>query len=160
MSTGTDVSLLKGKMYVQNLSSSQQWQQVYIRIESLPPANEVWGKVIFLHVCVILWLRGVRGCGGGGMRGCQGACMVVGGHMWLPGMCLRYDEIRSMSGRYAFYWNAFLLSNNFLEIFSLINLLFIKSSINQHARYMINNCSHDIRNVSLLKINSNKNAFQ
>ena len=56
-----------------------------------------------------------------------GACMVapgghawffLGGHAWLlpggcmvfcGGACIGYDEIRSMSGRYASYWNAFLL---------------------------------------------------
>ena len=32
-----------------------------------------------------VWLlRGVHGCGGG-MCGCWGACMVAGGHVWLPG---------------------------------------------------------------------------
>ena len=69
---------------------------------------------------------GMRGCRGsmhcwGGMHGCQGVCMVVGGmcgcwgHAWLlgacvvtRGACMGYDEIRSMSGRYASYWNAFL----------------------------------------------------
>ena len=48
----------------------------------------------------------------GGMRGCSG------GHAWLlggvhgcswGGMRGFFDEIRSMSGRYASYWNAFLL---------------------------------------------------
>ena len=35
--------------------------------------------------------------------------MVAGGHAWLlGGACLGYDEIQSMSGRYASYWNAFL----------------------------------------------------
>ena len=76
----------------------------------LPPANEVWGKVIFLHLSVILftggpaWLWGaMRGCGGasvvaGGMcgwgacmvpEGCivAGVCMVAGGCAWLGGMC-------------------------------------------------------------------------
>ena len=38
---------------------------------SLPPANEVWGKVIFLHVCVILST--------GGVRGRRGMCMAAGG---------------------------------------------------------------------------------
>ena len=60
--------------------------------------------------------------GGGGVRGCsRGACVVApGGHAWLllggacvvaPGGGMRgfSDEIRSMSGRYASYWNAFLL---------------------------------------------------
>ena len=43
------------------------------------------------------WLPGgMRGCQGacmvavggvwlGGVHGCQGACMVAGGHVWLPG---------------------------------------------------------------------------
>ena len=43
--------------------------------------------------CVWLW-GGMRGCPGG-VHGCWGAC--VGN-----------DEIRSMSGQYASYWNAFL----------------------------------------------------
>ena len=52
-------------------------------------------------------LGGVRGCQGGmhgwggGVCGCWGACMVAGG-------CIGYDKIRSMSGRYASYWNEFL----------------------------------------------------
>ena len=41
-------------------------------------------------------------CDGGGMHG-RGACVVGGG-----GVRGRYYEIRSMSGRYAAYWNAFL----------------------------------------------------
>ena len=66
-----------------------------------------------------------------GMHGCQGACVVARGHAWLPGMCMwlpggvvvggmhgcggacvGYNKIRSMSGRYASYWNAFLLRIN------------------------------------------------
>ena len=78
-----------------------------VLILSLPPANEVWGKVIFLHMFVILFtggacmvaLGGMHGCSGGGcgcswgsmcgcsqggMHGCsQGVCMVaLGGHSW------------------------------------------------------------------------------
>ena len=76
----------------------------------LPPANEVWGKVIFLHLFVILFMggghawhawqgglwgmygRGVHGRGHawpgghawqGGMRD-RGAC-VAGGHAWPEG---------------------------------------------------------------------------
>ena len=44
-----------------------------------------------------------------------GVCMVARGHVWLlggmhgwQGACVGYDEIRSMSGRYTSYWNAFL----------------------------------------------------
>ena len=69
------------------------------------------------------WLQG------GGMCGCQGACVVAGGcvvcrggmcgcgGMWLQGVCMvaggacvGYNEIWSMSGWYASYWNAFLFS--------------------------------------------------
>ena len=63
-----------------------------------------------------LLLGGMHGCSrghawllGGGMCGCSwGACLVFSG-----GACIGYDEIRSMSGRYASYWNAFLLSKIF-----------------------------------------------
>ena len=41
--------------------------------------------------------------GGGALFFSGGACMVF----W--GACIGYDEIWSMSGRYASYWNAFLL---------------------------------------------------
>ena len=76
------------------------------------------------------------------MHGCRGACMVAGGHAWLPGgmhgfqevhgcggdmhgcrghawlwgVCIGYDKIRSMSRRYASYWNAFL--KNLLQCLS------------------------------------------
>ena len=59
--------------------------------------------------------QGVRGCSGGAyMRGCSGgACMVAPGGVCviaLGGMhgIRRDTEIRSMRGRYASYWNAFL----------------------------------------------------
>ena len=56
---------------------------------------------------------GMRGFCQGGMCGfCRGACVVfAGGHAWFfpGGACIGYDEIRSMSRRYASYWNAYLL---------------------------------------------------
>ena len=45
----------------------------------LPPANEVWDKVIFLHLSVILFTGG--GSAPGGMPGPRG-CLVLGG---VPG---------------------------------------------------------------------------
>ena len=66
--------------------------------------QQSWGKVMFLQASVILltgghaWLRGVCGFFRGGMSGFSG------------GACVGYDEIRSMSGWYACYWNAFLYS--------------------------------------------------
>ena len=53
------------------------------------------------------WLPGgVHGCWGG-LCGCQGVHGCRGVRGW-GGACVGYDEIRSMSGRYASYWNAFL----------------------------------------------------
>ena len=64
---------------------------------------------------------------GGGMCGCSGghAWLLRGGVWLLPGgMCgcsgggmrVFFDEIRSMSGQYASYWNAFLF------LFDMANL--------------------------------------
>ena len=67
----------------------------------------------------------------GGMHGCSGgACMVaLGGHAWLLRGGMRgcfgggvrgfFGEIRSMSGRYASYWNAFLFNDVFSSLFFL-----------------------------------------
>ena len=44
----------------------------------------------------------------GGVHGCMGVCVVAGGMAVGGGACVGYDEIRSMSGRYVSYWNAFL----------------------------------------------------
>ena len=73
-----------------------------------------------------VWLPGGHGCWGG-MHGCQGVCVVggegvcvvAGGHAWWGGVhgcqgaCMGYDEIQSMTGRYASHWNAFLLFSTF-----------------------------------------------
>ena len=66
------------------------------------------GHAWLLGVCMVavghVWLLwGVHGCQGG-MHGCWGAFMVT------RRACVGYDEIWSMSGQYASYWNAFLLS--------------------------------------------------
>ena len=64
----------------------------------------------------------VGGMRGGGMNGrglcVAGACMVVGGvhgrgRAWQGDVRGRYYEIRSMSGRYASYWNALLYKTIF-----------------------------------------------
>ena len=87
--------------------------------------GHAWLLVGGMHGC-----GGVRGCWGD-MCGCWGVCMVVGdvcgcgGHVWLlgasmvaGGACVGYDAIRSISGRYASYWNAFLFYFNFMFNFS------------------------------------------
>ena len=53
----------------------------------------------------------------GGVRGfILGACMVLfGGGMCVFFSFFGYNEIWSMNGRYASYWNAFLLTNNFAK---------------------------------------------
>ena len=53
----------------------------------LPPANEVWGKVIFLHLFVIPFTGGACVVAPGGHAWLLRGCMVApGGHAWLlPG---------------------------------------------------------------------------
>ena len=98
--------------------------------------NEVGARLYFhrrLWFCARgehVWLLGGGMCGcqaeacvvAGDMHCCQGACVIVGacmvaggmhgcwGHTWSlgGGACMGYNEIRSMSGQYASYWNAFL----------------------------------------------------
>ena len=57
----------------------------------LPPANEVWGNVIFLHQFVILFTGGACVVAPGGVHGCSGgrAWFYLGGHAWFysGGMC-------------------------------------------------------------------------
>ena len=48
---------------------------------SLPPANEVWGNVIFSEACV------KNSVHRGACMVFWGACMVAGGHVWLGGVC-------------------------------------------------------------------------
>ena len=73
--------------------------------------------------------RGMRGCGGcvwllGGV--CGYGSVYGWGHVWLwgacvvAGGCIGYDEIWSMSGRYASYWNAFLLNIKLLFVFFML----------------------------------------
>ena len=62
----------------------------------------------------------------GGVCGCGGACMVVGGG---GGACVAYDEIRSMSGRYASYWNAFLLIYHFSKSLPFFHLVIRKCTV-------------------------------
>ena len=80
--------------------------------------------VLFGGACMVLF-------GGGHAWFYSGVCMVLFGGMhgfiWRGmrgfiwgGMCgffsfFRYNEIRSMSGRYASYWNAFLLDFLFIS---------------------------------------------
>ena len=78
-----------------------------------------------------VWLLWGGGCAWllqGGMCGCSGGwcawffggvCVVFSGgmHGFFWGACIGYDEIRSMSGRYASYWNAFLFISVLIVIF-------------------------------------------
>ena len=82
------------------------------------------------------WLQGGHAWLPGGMCGCQGAsvvargaCMVAGvcvhgcgGCVVVEGACIGYDQIWSMSGCYASYWNAFCLVGVF-ETASSRNLI-------------------------------------
>ena len=70
----------------------------------------------------------------GGMRGCS-----QGGHAWLlrvGGVHGFFDEIRSMSGRYASHWNAFSLYFTFFNISHKFTPMVNYESISVHPRIL------------------------
>ena len=96
-----------------------------IQIISLPLANEVWGKVIFLHLFVILFTGGGKGLpvhagippprpGTPRTRHPPGPA-TPHAHRTRPPRRRACWEIRSMRGRYASYWNAILFSCSFWQ---------------------------------------------
>ena len=80
----------------------------------------LWGAcMVALGGHVWLLMGGMCGCSWGGMRSCSwGACMVAPG-----GVHGFFDEIRSMSGRYTSYWNAFLLSKFYTHFQHYVNYM-------------------------------------
>ena len=85
----------------------------------LPPATKLGQGNIFRSKCQEFCLGGMHGMGAcmageGGMCG-RGAWQ--GGMLGRGGIHGRYYKIRSMSGRYASYWNAFLFILNLELIF-------------------------------------------
>ena len=64
------------------------------------------GSVVAGGACVVA--GGACVVAGGGHAWLPGACVVAGGMHGCRGACVGYEEIRSMSGRYASCWNAFL----------------------------------------------------
>ena len=104
--------------------------------------------VVLFGGCAWFYLGGMHGLirgacmvlfGGACMVLFRGACMVLfGGHAWFYlGACVRgffsffgYNEIRSMSGWYASYWNAFLF---FLFLYSPI----LSMNLHQIIRFEI-----------------------
>ena len=110
------------------------------------------GGCAWLQGCAWLW-GGMHGCHGGCMV--RGACVVARGYAWLLGGmhgsggwgacvvggvagCVGYDEIRSMSGRYASYWNAFLFN-----LYLMPKVQSIKTPM------WLNNCVHRFKSQSV-----------
>ena len=101
--------------------------------------------------CVVAPGGDVRGCSGGGMHGCLGghawlleghAWLLPGGHAWFlrGGMRGFFHEIRSMSGRYASYWNAFLFKGNSSYVFEFQCFIWsncIKFHVDTHQLVLI-----------------------
>ena len=90
--------------------------------------NEVVAKVIFLHVCVILFTGGVSGQGEPPLRQGEpppgadppGADTPLPPEQTTPREA--HSSIRSTSGQYASYWNAFLFCGIFLQNIRLVLL--------------------------------------
>ena len=112
------------------LPPANQVCEGYVLQVSVCPQGGAWlllgGHAWLLWGGCVVAPGGHACCSGGGVWLLQGghAWLLQGGHAWLlPGGCvvapggvhgfLRgrawfFDEMRSMSGRYASYWNAFL----------------------------------------------------
>ena len=85
----------------------------------------VVGACVVVGVCA--WLQGPCMVVGG-VRGCRGHAWL-----WVGHACVGYDEIRSMSGWYTSYWNAFL----FLFTIKFHNRQFL-SKIMQNSEFLSN----------------------
>ena len=92
--------------------------------------------VVALGGCAWLLLGGVHGCSGGHAWLLRGCMVALGGMHGFPGgmhgfsggdMHGFFDEVRSMSRRYASYWNAFLLLNFSFTTLALRFKMFIAS---------------------------------
>ena len=70
----------EGVLYNSGLQFNENPAVSYEDGKLLPPANEVWGKVIFLHLSVILFTGGCLVLGGAWSRGVPGSwgCLVRG----------------------------------------------------------------------------------
>ena len=112
----------------------------------LPPANEVWGKVIFLQACVCplggVWSRGGGACSRGGASSWGGLVLGRGvpapggvptpGGLVPGGACSRGVPVGDPPNgyrcrRYTSYWNAFLSTHFFA---SLMLTLSVRAHLN------------------------------
>ena len=65
------------------------------------------------------------------LLGGRHAWLLPGGHAWLLGGGMHgfFDEIRSMSGRYASYWNAFLFARSFMHNLHFNLVVFLNCAV-------------------------------
>ena len=116
----------------------------------LPPAIEVWGKVIFLYLSVILFMGGSNWTGTPqGRYTLRCGYNPLGRYIPLVGTPPgRYTPptvhagIRSTSGRYASYWNAFLFTIVF-------NMMSVNISNGGHRCLC---CEYILRTCTFLRI--------
>ena len=105
----------------------------------LPPANEVWGKVMFSHVfvCPQGWGFGFLACITGHMTREDGGSASRGAYHQGVGRPPIHAMLRiwSRRGRYASYSNAFLLGLRFL-----ITVAMDKDRIRNHNHVINRSC--------------------
>ena len=100
-----------------SVSHSVQWEGGHVWQGVCMAGGHVWQEgYAWQGACMMGGMCG-RGCAWQGAMHNRGVCMTGGGgHAWQGGVhCMHapYYEIRSMSGQYASYWNAFLFGNIF-----------------------------------------------
>ena len=116
------------------------WQCINIirNKKLLPPANEVWGKVICLQVCVcpqgVPVYGGVPRPGVVPSPGCRG-CLVRG--VWSRGGCLVENPPNGYCCRqYTSYWNAFLY-NIIFPVLTKLKIQFCKKKITKIIKVIL-----------------------
>ena len=81
-----------------------------VRVIGVCGRGRAWqGEHAWWRACMVEAVRVMGVCGRGHVLG----AMHGEGHAWQGGVRGRYYEIQSMSGRYAFHWNAFLFTISF-----------------------------------------------
>ena len=86
-----------------HLKKESQISTSAVLFSYLPPANEVWGKVIFLHLSVILFTGGggaIPACIAGGIPACLAAGLQGGG---IPA-CLAGFQAHTQGGKFRGIW--------------------------------------------------------
>ena len=145
--------------------STSRWYAFHWNAFLLLPANEVWGKVIFLHLSVILFTGGSAWTGTPLGRYTPQAGTPPSGQVYPP--LGRYTpgssacwEIRATSGRYASHWNAFLLTIILLDAEKELRVFIFWALIPVSSRSTYFQCEQSVRKYNVLSTHWQQDTYK